>query len=211
MIGAHAFRTWSLTQPSVTLSSEEAEFYGLVKNLGLGLGHQSIMPDFKLKTPVRVWTDSRAAIGISTRFGLGKLQDLETDTPWVQEKVRTGAIEVRKVRGDVNAADLFTKHLPSGDKIHQLVKLFGCEYRAGRSEAAPLLQSQGSSGGKGGQPATGHIFRPSSFCRTARRITKSRTIRASCCTSTGRGIATGRFQSFMHGRAGRMMTTGVPS
>ena len=84
---------------------------------------------------------------------------METRTLWVQEKVRTGVIELRKDRGDVNPADLFTKHLPSRDKIHQLVKLFGCECRAGRSEleAAPLLRPQESSGGKGGQPSTGHL------------------------------------------------------
>ena len=75
----------------------------------------------------------------------------------MQEKVRTGAIEVRKVRGDVNPADLFTKHLPSKDKIHQLVKLFGCEYRTGRSTAAPLLRPQGCGGGSGGPPATAYL------------------------------------------------------
>ena len=90
MIGAHVIRTWSSTQPSVTLSSGEAEFYGLVKAAGAGLGHQSIMRDFGLETPVRVWTDSSAAIGISTRSGLGKLRHLETHTLWVQKKVRTG-------------------------------------------------------------------------------------------------------------------------
>ena len=73
MNGAHVIRTWSSTQPSVTLSSGEAESYGLVKAAGAGLGHQSIMLDFGLKTPVRVWSDSCAAIGISTRSGLGKL------------------------------------------------------------------------------------------------------------------------------------------
>ena len=108
MIGRHVIRTWSLTQPSVTLSSGEAEFYGFVKAAGAGLGHQSIMSDFGLSVPVRVWTDSSAALGISTRSGLGKLRHLETHTLWVQEKVRTGAIQVRKVRGDVNLADLFT-------------------------------------------------------------------------------------------------------
>jgi hypothetical protein len=115
------------------------------------------MRDFGLKTPVRVWTDSSAALGISTRSGLGKLRHLETHTLWVQEKVRTGAIQVRKVRGDVNPADLFTKHLPSRDKIHQLVKLFGCEYRSGRSSAAPLLRPKEPAKGEGGQPAAGHL------------------------------------------------------
>ena len=75
----------------------------------------------------------------------------------MQEKVRTVAIQVRKVRRDVNPADLFTKDLPSKDKIHQLVRLFGCECRAGRSVAAPLLRPQDSGGGVGGQPATGHL------------------------------------------------------
>ena len=157
MIGRHVIRTWSSTQPSVTLSSGEAEFYGLVKAAGAGLGHQSIMADFGLRVPVRVWTDSSAALGISTRSGLGKLRHLETHTLWVQEKVRTGAIQVRKVRGDVNPADLFTKHLGSKDKIHQLVKLFGCEYREGRSSAAPMLRPQDSGGGEDGQPAAGYL------------------------------------------------------
>ena len=80
MIGNHVISTWSPTQPTVTLSSGEAEFYGLVKAAGAGLGQQSTMADFGLKTPVRVWTDSSAAFGMSTRSGLGKLRHLETHT-----------------------------------------------------------------------------------------------------------------------------------
>ena len=76
MLGRHVIRTWSSTQPSFTLSSGEAEFYALVKTAGAGLGHHFIMRDFGLKTPVRVWTDSSAALGISTRSGLGKLRHL---------------------------------------------------------------------------------------------------------------------------------------
>ena len=63
--------------------------------------------------------------------------------------MRTKAISVRKVRGEVNPADLFTKHLPSREKVHQLMSLFGCEYRAGRAESAPLLRPAGSSGQQG--------------------------------------------------------------
>ena len=144
MIGQHCIRTWSSTQPSVTLSSGEAEFYGLVKAAGAGLGHQSLVGDLGLKLPVTVWTDSSAALGIASRSGLGKLRHLETHTLWVQEKVRVGAIKVKKVRGEVNPADLFTKHLPSREKVHQLLGLFGCEYRTGRAESAPLLRPHGS-------------------------------------------------------------------
>jgi hypothetical protein len=66
--------------------------------------------------------------------------------------VRTKAISVKKVRGEVNPADLFTKHLPSKDKVHQLLALFGCEYRSGRAASAPLLRPDGSDGRQGGQP-----------------------------------------------------------
>ena len=120
MIGSHCIRTWSSTQASVTLSSGEAEYYGLVKAAGAGLGHQSLMDDLGFHLPVRVWTDSSAALGIASRSGLGKLRHLETHTLWVQEKVRTGAITLKKVWGEVNPADLFTKHLQSREKVHQL-------------------------------------------------------------------------------------------
>ena len=150
MIGQHCIRTWSSTQPSVTLSSGEAEYYGLVKAAGAGRGHQSLMDDLGLHLPVRVGTDSSAALGIASRSGLGKLRHLETHTLWVQEKVRVGAFAVRKVAGEVNPADLFTKHLPSKEKIHQLTALFGCEYREGRAASAPLLRPHGSDGQKGG-------------------------------------------------------------
>ena len=57
---------------------------------------------------------------------------------------------MRKVRGDVNLADIFSKYLPSKDKVRQLVKLFGCECRAGRSTAAPLLRPKESGEGQSG-------------------------------------------------------------
>ena len=97
------------------------------KAAGAGLGHQSLMSDLGVAVPVVAWTDSSAALGIASRSVLGKLRHLETYTLWLQETVRTRAITVRKVRGEVNPADLFTKHWPSREKIHQLMGLFGCE------------------------------------------------------------------------------------
>ena len=71
--------------------------------------------------------------------------------------MRVGAIQFRKVRGDVSPADLFMTHLPSSINIAQLVKLFGCECRQGRSAAAPLLRPLDSAEGQGGQPSGGHL------------------------------------------------------
>ena len=59
---------------------------------------------------------------------------------WIQQKIRHGELEVRKVVGELNPADLYTKHLESKAKIEQLVALFGAEFRGGRAEAAPQLR-----------------------------------------------------------------------
>ena len=56
-----------------------------------------------------------------------------------------------------NPADLFTKHLPSKDKLHQLTFLFGCEYRAGRAVIAPLLRPHGSEQ-QGGNLLAGEVL-----------------------------------------------------
>ena len=81
----------------------------------------------------------------------------DTHTLWLQEKVRTKAITVRKVWGEVNPADLFTKHLPSREKVHQLLGLFGCECRDGRAASAPLLRPLDDDR-KGGHPVIGEAL-----------------------------------------------------
>ena len=125
------------TQPIISLSSVEAEYFGLVKAAGIALGHQSLMAEMGMYAKVRVWADSSVAVGICGRSGLGKLRHVQTHTLWVQERVRSGAIELRKVNGLVNPADLVTKHLTSRDRVNQSIELFNCKYREGRSAAAP--------------------------------------------------------------------------
>ena len=60
MIGKHTIRTYSSTQTTVSLSSGEAEYYGLVKGAAAGLGQQAIMSDYGVDLPVRLWSDSSA-------------------------------------------------------------------------------------------------------------------------------------------------------
>ena len=72
MIGSHCIRTYSSTQSTVSLSSGEAECYGMVKGGAAGIGHRAIMSDYGKYLPVKLWTDSSAALGISKRSGLGK-------------------------------------------------------------------------------------------------------------------------------------------
>ena len=99
MFGAHTVKHWLSTQASTDLSSREAEFYGVVRGSGQGFGYQALLLDLCVEVPLRVWTDSSAAIGICSRQGLGKLRHLDTQTLWVQQAVRTRRLELRKVLG----------------------------------------------------------------------------------------------------------------
>jgi len=141
MLGSHLIKHWSSTQTSVALSPGEAEFAGVIRGAGQGLGYQALLQDLGVKAHLRVWTDSSAAIGICTRQGLGKLRHLDTHTLWIQQAVRMNRVDLRKVLGEENPADLQTKHGLSRERLEKLVKLHGCSYRGGRSEIAPLART----------------------------------------------------------------------
>ena len=116
------------------MSSAEAEFHGVAKVSGIGLGFQSLLSDLGVQVPVRVWTDSSTAMGVCQRQGLGKLRHMETHTLWVQHAVRSRRIELRKILGEENPAELFTKSSFTADKLRELVHLQGCTYETGRPE-----------------------------------------------------------------------------
>ena len=141
LVGSHTAKTWSSTQTGVSLSSGEAEFNGVVRGAGIGLGYQSLLRDLGQDLNVRVWTDSSASIGICSRQGLGKLRHLDTHTLWIQHAVRSGRIDLRKVPGEANPADLFTKHSLSRERLQSLVKLFDCWFRDGRAKGAPQMRT----------------------------------------------------------------------
>ena len=76
------------------------------------------------------------------------MTDIDTNCLCILAEVRSGAILLHKVKGEVNPADLFTKHFSSNDRIVSLLRLFGCEYATARSELAPKLRD-----GTGDDPA----------------------------------------------------------
>ena len=146
MLGRHTLKHWSSTQSGVSLSSGEAEFHGVVKGAGMGLGYQALLQDLGIHAELRVWTDSSAAIGIAGRQGLGKLRHLDTHTLWLQQAVRSKRLELKKVLGTANPADVLTKHSLTREKLLELVDLFDCRFVGGRAESAPALRRE--AGGK---------------------------------------------------------------
>ena len=49
-------------------------------------------------------------------------------------------MEIRKVRGEVSPADLFTTHLSSEERVTSHMDFFGCGYNDGRAKEAPQLR-----------------------------------------------------------------------
>ena len=141
MRGGHLIKHWSCTQKVVTLSSGEAELAGVVKGASEGLGLQSIGMDLGLEMPLRVHTDSSAAQGICNRSGIGKVRHLAVSQLWVQERIRDKSFELYKVRGELNPADLFTKHLEQS-QIRLFLAIMGLRAEAGRAESAPKLAAE---------------------------------------------------------------------
>ena len=116
-------KTWSTTQTVIALSSGEAEYYAAVKGCAEGLAIQSYCRDLGIETSVRISTDSTACKGICARSGLGKVKHLDVQLLWLQDAVRRGKVEMVKIRGDRNPADLMTKHLGSQPIAANLARL----------------------------------------------------------------------------------------
>ena len=136
MRGSHVLKTWSHTQATIALSSAEAELIAAVKGAAEGLAVRSLVQDFGRDCALRVHVDSSAAIGICRRTGVGEVRHLDTRLLWVQELVRDGTLEVIKIAGTVNPADLMTKHLQAEAISANLTRL-DCYARDGCAELAP--------------------------------------------------------------------------
>ena len=135
---AHCVKIWASTQAIVALSSAEAELYALTKGASQALGVMTLLEDFGLRTRSVLHTDASAAIGIVRRAGLGKLRHLNARYIWLQDHLRGGLMDVHKVAGVANAADLVTKHLGPG-KAKDHLEAIGVRLEGGRAANTPTL------------------------------------------------------------------------
>ena len=81
--------------------------------------------DLGEKFGVRVWTDSDAGRSVANRRGLGKLRHLEVKFLWVQDVVREGRLQVKRVNGTENIADHLTKPIGQFELNQAIVRAGG--------------------------------------------------------------------------------------
>ena len=101
----------------VALPSGEAEYYGVVKGSTLGIGIKSLLGDMGMDKDgiqLKVYTDSSAAKSIANRKGTGRVRHIEVCQLWIQQEVANNRLELVKVKGQNNIADILTKHVDNG-------------------------------------------------------------------------------------------------
>ena len=102
---------------------------------------QSICRDLGYVYRLRVHSDATAAIGIARRRGMGKIRHLDTTDLWVQEVVRSGRVELVKIPGTENPADILTKYVDR-PLLQKMIQKMGMVQLEGRAKCAPAIASQ---------------------------------------------------------------------
>ena len=98
-----------------------------------------MMGDLGIKQKrLRVKTDASVAKSLAARRGLGGIRHIEVNQLWLQEKVNDGTIEVEKVKGETNRADVLTK-FKDGEAFKQQLQWTQQAISTGRHEIAPKL------------------------------------------------------------------------
>ena len=138
MWGAHCFKSRASTQAIVASSSAEAELYALTKGASQAFGVMTLLEYFGFTTRAVLHADASAAIGIVRRAGFGKLRHLNVRYLWLQDHFRSGQMDLHKVAGEANSADLVTKHLGPG-KAKDHLEAIGVTIESGRAANAPTL------------------------------------------------------------------------
>ena len=109
LLGTHCVRTASNTQSTVSLSSPESEYYGVVKTASITIGIQSVLNDMGIQVGVEIWSDASSGISLASRRGLGRARHVATRFLWLQQHVRNKTITIKKVKGTENPSDIGTK------------------------------------------------------------------------------------------------------
>ena len=150
--GSHVLKWWSKTQPTIALSSGEAELAAIVRSTSEGLGMIAVMKEFHIDCDLTVKSDAIAAIGIVKRQGLGRVRHLAVADLWVQQRAKGGEVNYTKLDGKRNTSDMMTKPVEA-DIIDRHMQALGLEYRDGRHEETPEYtgQEDGIPGGDAGE------------------------------------------------------------
>ena len=109
MVNGCCMQSWSRGQTVVAQSSCEAEFFAIVLGTSEGLAAKETLMELGMDVTVRIHSDSSAGRSQCFRLGAGALKHVETRFFHIQQLVNSRRVEIIKVAGEENIADLATK------------------------------------------------------------------------------------------------------
>jgi hypothetical protein len=115
---------WSRTQPTVAMSSCEAELSAIWTGGQESTFVRHLCQDLGQTIAVTVCTDSSSSIDVSRKRGPGRMKHLELKLLWLQDAARSGDIVMSFVPTAENGADIFTKHVTRA-VLHKLRGIIG--------------------------------------------------------------------------------------
>ena len=125
--GGHWIGHWSRTQPTIALSSGEAELNASNVGGSEGIGLKNIVKDLGETVELIILEDSSASIGIGSREGTGRIKHLEARQLWIQEKSSNGDLQLKKIPRVRNFADSLT-HNWTNIEAQRFVPALGFEF-----------------------------------------------------------------------------------
>ena len=112
MAGQCCTQTCSKSQGVVSLSTGEAEYHSLVSGASNSLGEVSTALVWGIKTDNEVNMHASAGVSMGSCRGLGKAKRVDTQYPWVQERMAQRNFRIKKVGTNDMLADVLTKPVP---------------------------------------------------------------------------------------------------
>ena len=113
--------------------------YAIVKGSSILLGVKSMMEDMGIKLSAILYTDSSAAKGMMTKRGLGRTKHVDLRYMWVQDIARERRLEIIKITGIDNCADLMTKHVCRA-QLEKCLRQMNCDVSYDRHRLAPSVE-----------------------------------------------------------------------
>ena len=121
-------KSWAKDQGCIATSSGEAELYAATKGAAEALGIKSVLNDLGIDMSITLEIDAKATVGIVSRQGLGKMKHVDVHDLWIQEAVKRGKLEIKKIPRAINTADLLAS--PSKwEDIDKFMKELGYEFK----------------------------------------------------------------------------------
>ena len=114
--------------------------YGVVKGACEALGIRTLCNDIGWSLDIRLELDATAAKGILDRQGISKVRHIDVNCLWLQEQAAKRLVPLVKIPGEINTADLMTKHLSNAVILKHLQNL-NLRHVSGRADMAANLHA----------------------------------------------------------------------